>query len=380
VADKKIFVYYLITELGVAGAERVLYNLATKLDKEAFEVRVACLLKRRGEVGRWLAREGIPVDYIDASSRLQVGKLFGFKKRLRELRPDILHTHLFHANIFGRTAARLAGTPHVVSTVHIPERRFRPWQFLMDRLTLGWADCEVCVSNAVLEFTARKVKRRDKLRLIYNGLDVEGLGTTGNPDAVKNELGVAADGPVVGSVGRLDRQKGYIHLVRAFARLRKSFPRAGLVIVGEGPERRRLEAEASKLNIASAVRLPGFRGDVASCINVFDVFCAPSLYEGFGLTVAEAALLEKPIVASNVDSIPEIVADGETALLVEAGDEEGLARCIAELLTDKERARAMGRRAARFVHERFSIEAMVQQYAGLYREILNRGKRGVITE
>jgi glycosyltransferase involved in cell wall biosynthesis len=190
---------------------------------------------------------------------------------------------------------------------------------------------------------------------------------------VRRECGIPDDIPLIGTVGRLSKQKGQTHLIRSIALVLKSVNEARLLIVGHDDQGLRplLEAEIKRLGLTENVTLTGFREDVPDIMAAIDIFCLPSLWEGFGLVLLEAMAQARPVVASRVGSIPEVVLDGQTGILVEPGDEVALARALTELLVDQDRALNLGLAGKRRQEEVFSRQAMVRRTEKLYDQLLS---------
>jgi glycosyltransferase involved in cell wall biosynthesis len=193
---------------------------------------------------------------------------------------------------------------------------------------------------------------RNSVRTVHNGV----------PEQVDTPGPALRDGPVIGSLGRLDEQKGFDVLIRALAEL----PTARAVIVGEGPERGALEALAREVGVAERLELVGWRDDARAWLGSFDVFVLPSRLEGFPLAVVEAMLAGTPVVATDVASVSEAVLHGRTGLLVRPDDPAALAAAIGELLGDHDRGRALAGAARERAHERFTSAQMVRSYMGIY--------------
>jgi glycosyltransferase involved in cell wall biosynthesis len=180
------------------------------------------------------------------------------------------------------------------------------------------------------------------------------------------------DSPLIGAVGRLTEQKGFDYLLEAFARVRDNVNEAHLVIAGDGERRHALESKARLLNIADAVHFLGWRNDVPSIMIDLDALIVPSLWEGFGLVTLEAMALSKPIVASNVSALPEIISHNETGLLVPPADSAALADSILNLLRDPEKAKTFGPRGRARLEKEFTIQRMAQRHVVVYKEAASR--------
>jgi glycosyltransferase involved in cell wall biosynthesis len=359
----------LITELRPAGAERCVYELATRLDRSRFDVRVIAL--RGGTVEDALRQAGVETAVLNVRSKWDFLKVRDLADLLRRWRPDVLHTHLFHADLAGRFAARLAGVPHVVHTVHVAERRFRPWQFAWANLAAGWCDRIVAVSRDVAEFHAeRSGLPRSAYTVIPNGIDVAAYA---RDEIARNRLrsqwSVGDDHVVAAFVGRLDRQKGVDTLLRAVGKLSPRRPGLRLVIAGEGPLRNELESLIAELRLGSCVQMLGFVQDVRAVLSAADVFVLPSRWEGFGLAAAEAMAAGLPVIAGRAAGLRELVEEGRTGLLVDADDASDIAQAIDRMLVSSSDRASMGSAGARRVEDSFKIERNVTRHEELYDEI-----------
>jgi glycosyltransferase involved in cell wall biosynthesis len=295
---------------------------------------------------------------------------------LRKERPDIVHTHSYKAGILGCWAARMAGVRRLVHTPHghvfyghfspIASRLF----MLIERLTTPLMDRMVTLTEGEKrDYIAFSVCTPEKIVTIHSGVDV-GLFGAGNVDPVekRRSLGIDSKASVVGTVGWLLPIKGSMHLLRAMDRVWRKSPDTVLVFVGKGDLEIALKEEARKMGVARRVMFLGWREDVHEIMPVLDVFVLPSLNEGMGRVLVEAMAAGRPIVATSVGGIPDLVRDGENGFLVEPGDTEGLAQKISRLLDQKDMRKAMGERGRLIAHE-FSVERMVEKIDMLYASL-----------
>lgn len=372
----RIRVLYLITELLPAGAERIVQSLATGLDPERFEVRVASLRspggeRGDGEIADELRAAGVPVVPLRARGKLSGRAAARLAFELYTFRPHVIHAHLFHANLAARLAGRVAGAK-VAATYHVVERRALRLRRLTQRLTIPLENVSVCVSEAVAAYVRESLGIRAP-RVIPNGIDLTRYGAPPEPDAARAaaraELGLPPEAFVVGAVGRLDPQKAPEVLLEAFRSLEA--PEALLVYAGEGPLSDELQRSAASLGDGPwgpRVRFLGFRRDVPRILDALDVFALPSRWEGFGLALAEALARGVPAVATRVDSLPEVM--GSAGLLVPPEDPAALAAAFEELRAPERRGelRLRGPRQA----ERFGLGPMREAYQALYEELAAR--------
>jgi glycosyltransferase involved in cell wall biosynthesis len=291
---------------------------------------------------------------------------------LRQQRPAILHTYLFHANLLGRVLGRLAGVPLVICSERTMQTESKA-RYRLNRWTVGLADRVVAVSASVADFCIDHVGLpADKLVVIPNGVDLP-VEPPASRQETRAELALSAaegldlppDAPVIGAVCRLDPLKGLNFLLQALARLAGVW----LVVVGDGPERDRLVALTVELGLAGRVCWAGQRRDVSRLLSAFDLFVQPSLHEGLPNAVLEAMAAGLPVVATAVGGTPEAVVDGVTGLLVPPADVEALAQALAGLLADPERRQRLGRAGRQRVAEHFSLAQMVAKTERLYRDL-----------
>jgi len=313
--------------------------------------------------------DGAHVHYIAGLER--IGKLrylahAGRVRRLvRDLQPDILHA--LHLTSYGLLAGVCEVRPRLVSVwgtdiLEAPGRT--PFHLLITRYALSKADHVTATGFRLANATLRYAPRGKPVTVVPYGVDLTRFRPARN--------GARAEGVVIGSVGRLSREKGLDDLLRAAAQLIKRGAPIRVVLAGDGPERARLIKLAQQLEIETRV---DFRGEVAhdqvpAVLNELDVFVMPSRAEGFGVAALEAAAMELPVVASRVHGIPDVVSDGATGLLVPPGDIASLADAISRLVSDAELRGKMGRAGRAFVEQRYRWEDNVAQMERLYRHVL----------
>ncbi|HEY7380847.1 MAG TPA: glycosyltransferase family 4 protein [Gaiella sp.] len=350
---------------GISGSESHLLLLLPALREHGFDVRFVLL--HEGEQG---AREfasrleevGVPVDAVRL--RLPVDPLAWQRVRriARRLRPAILHTHLVHADFHGLPAGKLARVPVLASTKHgfNPFRASRAFA-AADRAVGRLADLHIAISHGLARYLAETEGFSERrFEVVHYGIV---------PAEEPEPCGTGT--PRLAVVGRLVPIKGHDVLLRALAEARKRLPALEVEIAGAGPLDARLRAQAAGLGLEGAVRFLG-HAPGREVMSRASVVAVPSLGEGFGMVALEAMERGRAVVASSVGGLPEIVSDGETGLLVPAGDAEALAEAVVAVAGDTERARAMGAAGRRRAVEAFSQERCTERVAALYREALAR--------
>jgi glycosyltransferase involved in cell wall biosynthesis len=355
-------IFYLITELDVGGAEKALFELATRLDRQRFEPVVACLSGRGPIFGR-LEEKGIEVIPIDMRGWWDLAAWLRLRRALRANRPHVLHTFLFHANLAGRLASIRLGIGTRIASIRVEEPRLG--HLWLECLTQGLTDVFVCVSESARQYTHRHAHvPLHKLVVVPNGVDPSQCDVP--VMAPPPEWRLPEDAPVVAFVGRLDRQKNPLLLLLAAARVLREAPNAVFAFAGAGRMETRCNAEAERMGLSGSVRWLGWLSDTRPLLARMDLVALPSSWEGMPNVILEAMACGKPAVATSVGGCPELIVEGETGFLVPPGDEAALAERILRLLRDAALRRRLGAAARRRVEREFSITAMVERNESLY--------------
>jgi glycosyltransferase involved in cell wall biosynthesis len=370
---KKIKILHVLTTTA-GGLGQAVLSLVLHLDPERFEVTVA--FGPGYPLDRKFAEGGLRVVPIRMKRGLRAINLFGFwdlYRLIRKERFDVVHTHAPIAGFLGRVAAKLVGVEVVIFTLHggsdLNNRslliRFlsRFAQKLLDRCT----DYYVAVSDYVQKrWLQNQSAAPERLILIYHGTDLRTLPPHTDLSEKRKMLGLPLEETLIGTVGLLETQKGTEDFIRAIPLVIDAFPACRFVVIGDGPLRSHLEAVAAQVGISQSVTFVGWRTDAAELMGILDLFCLPSLWESFGLVLLEAMAYAKPIVATDVGGIPDVITNGESGLLVPPEDPVSLSKAIVYLLAHPEIAREMGRKGEARLRERFTLERMVQQHESLY--------------
>lgn len=299
-----------------------------------------------------------------------------FKLMVRE-NPDIVHTHSSKAGILGRLAAKLSGVSHIIHTPHghVFFGHFGPLAsrvfLLIERLFDHMTDCLVALTEGEKQdYVTLRVAREGKIVKIHSGTDVERfMATAIEAKAKKISLNLNPADVVIGTVGWLLPIKGPVYLLRAMGIVWKAFPDVKLVYVGKGDLEERLKAEAARMGVSDRVRFLGWREDVAEIMQTFDVFVLPSLNEGMGRVIVEAMAAAKPVVASRVGGIPDLVKNGENGYLVKPADPTALADAIQKLLKSGKLRRKMGEKGRQLAGG-FGVANMIEKLDHLYSRLL----------
>jgi glycosyltransferase involved in cell wall biosynthesis len=356
---------------GIAGAENHLLVLLPALRALGVDAEVV-LLQEPGRPIAQLVRAflaaGVPTYELAINMDIDPWLVGRLARLVRSREPHGVHTHGVHADLYGRLSLR--GLDHILllQSRHNDDRFRRLWVMrLLNQWLAERCASIVAISDAVREFVSivegippQKVQR------IYYGLDA--APAPQNVADLRAELGWTG-APLVGFVGRLTGQKGVSVLLNAFANVLSALPTARLLLIGDGPQRAKLEALARELQIATAVHFAGWRADAQAQLATLNVIAIPSLWEGFGLVALEAMLAGVAVVASRVSALPEIVLDGETGVLVPAANAAKLAATLLALLQDPQHATQLGKNGRVRAVGLFTVNQMAAQHAALYKSL-----------
>lgn len=362
-----------ITDLDIGGAERCLTELAIRMDRRRFEPVVYALSPRPSRVDDsflpMLSRAGVPVHFLGGRRILQFPVVVArLKKLLRQQSPQLLQTFLFHANVVGRVAARLAGVDPVVAGIRVAEQGSR-WHLWLDRLTQGWVERYVCVSEAVARFSAEHGGLSpQKLVVIPNGIDLTSYPAQQPADG--DWLGVPRGRRLVTFVGRLAPQKGLEWLMTSLPLWMDKASDCDLLLVGDGPLRGKIETMARASGMGNRVHLLGRRSDVSAILAASELLVLPSRWEGMPNVVLEAMATGKPVVASEVEGVCELLGSAAIKQTVPYGNTQALCQAILAFLDDPALAGDTGRENRRQAERKFDISLTVRAYEQLWESLV----------
>lgn len=375
---KSLKILMFITDLNIGGGQKIVAQIANGLDRKKYEVSVACLFG----AGFWaeqLRNNGIVVENLEMRGKFDFGAVSRLSSLLRKSEIQLINTHLFHANQLGTLTSKLVRVPVIISTRHnvVIGGRHRD---AINRLLAPLRDFSIAVSESVkLTEIEKSHTNPKKISTISNGIDTREYlhSDEGRVATLKKEFGLTNDDSVVVFVGRIVPQKGINILLKAASYLVTEYQNLKILLVGGGssePEARRLVTE---YGLENSVIFGGFRSEISEILAIGDIFVLPSLWEGLPLGIIEAMSAGKPVVATRVGGVPEIVVDGETGLLVPAGNHVALGDALAQLLVDRELAIQIGEAGRKRAIEHFDIRKTVKKTEALYDRLIKE-KLGLV--
>ncbi len=363
---KKGVILQLIESWGPGGAETIVLELCKKLSERSFYPVVGLL--KDGWLNQELSRHGIETVIIKNKYSCDPFCLWQLVKIIRMRKIDIIHSHEFMMNVYGTVASILTNKP-IINTIHGKNYYWEKWRRILAYRFMGhFATKVVAVSEDLKNFVADRTGiNRDKISVIYNGIDLNKYNIKNSCDILKIKKELMLNNVVIGSVGNIYPVKGYLYLIQAASKVIKRIPDITFLIIGKKtPYFDELKRIVDNLGINGHINFLGFRNDVQDLLALFDLYVSPSLSEGLSLSILQAMAAGKPVIATDVGGNQEIIRHGETGILISPQNSEMLADSILMLLENKTLANKLGMAARKVVKEKFSINCMIDNYIKLY--------------
>jgi glycosyltransferase involved in cell wall biosynthesis len=365
----RVKVLQLISSGGYYGAENMLLNLCASQQKAGCENSLMLFYNVHApnvEFYERARRRGLGVRMVHCRGRADWRAIRQIEECIQEDGIELLHTHGYKADLYGYVAARRSGKP-IVATCHnwVGGTAALGIYNHLDRMALKRFRGLAAVSDSVAQRLLNSGVAAPKIRTLAIGIDVEPFEHA-LPSPALNFDG----NKVNGMVARLDLQKGFECLLRAAHQLCGIFPALKVVIAGEGPDRQAIENMIQRFGLQSSVSLAGHHSDMPGIYAAIDIFVLPSLNEGLPMTILEAMAASKPVIATRVGAIPSVINAGETGLLVDPGDADGLRDALARLLSDSDLCQRLGAAGHDWVRRNYTSEAMAMKYRQMYGEVL----------
>ena len=385
----RLHVVHLIEALGPGGAERLLYTNLKHFDRERIRSTVITVYPHATHWLEPITALGVPVVSLNCTSRRDIPKgIRTLRNWLLSNEPDVIHSHLWAANIIGRVAGRLTGTP-VISSIHNPDHEAEAWadgadvshlKRLVVRALDRWTaragnDRLIAVSDYVKRSANRHLRvSLDSIDRVYNPIDVDHLQTMSKTNRAEmlRSMGLPLNSLILLNVARVSPQKGLLYALRALPSILRRYPSAHLISVGATTDPawlEQLQREAAALGVTDHFHVLGSRRDVIDFLRACDVFIFPSLYEGLGIALIEAMAAGCACVATSAGPIPEVVSDGKDGILVPPGDAHAIAASVCRLLDDESLRLRLGDAATKTAFSRFQPQKSADTLTTIYESV-----------
>lgn len=362
----KINILHLITSLNIGGTEKYLLYITRAL-KSNFNFCVG-YLKQEGHVADELKREGIQI--------YRLNNLYNLFRFLKKNKIYILHTHLYRANIIGRIIGKVANVPVIVSSQRSIDGWKKFYYVLLDRITARFNDCIIANSQETKKILIKREKiEPDRISVIYNGVDIKDYVLGVGPTSLRTELKIGINTPVIGYVGRLHREKGVDLIPEIVSKLKQIIPKFKFIIIGEGPFKEELKKYIKKYGLTEDIILLDCRQNILDYIAIMNIVILPSREESFPQVILEAMKMAKPVVATDVGGVKELVINDLNGILISPYNPEAFVKAICRILQDKNKAYAMGEAGKKHVIENFPIDKMIKQTEQIYTKLIDEKTR-----
>ncbi len=378
-ANNKITILHILSSAGIAGGERYLQDL---IKYSHPSIKHLIILPFQGPFIQVLKDKKYHFNIVDMRKRFSLPSIFSLVQHIKNSKVDIVHTHGYRANFYGRIACILGGVKNV-STIHVSLYDYADTPFLiryayimLERILSYTTSTFICISNAMKEDMLRLGIEPQKIVVIQNGVDLERFFPRPLQEGLIKELEIRTDGPVIGTVGRMVTEKGQKYLVEALKYLKTEWKDLKCLFVGEGPMLSEIKRMAFDLGVDDMCIFPGIRKDIERIYPLLDLFVLPSIREPFGLVLLEAMACGVPVLSTEAGGPSELIESEVNGLLVPPRDSKTLASKIRWLLSNKEKAEEMGREGFKTVKNCFSARKTAKEVGDVYYSIYKGKSKG----
>lgn len=367
-----------ITQAVIGGTLEYIKLFFTNIDKEKFDVELVC--PAYGPMKDEIEALGFKVYVIDMQREINLIKDFKtyeeLKCLIRRVKPDIVHLHSSKAGVLGRLAAYKNKIPNIYnphgwSFSMVVSNKKKKVYALIEKFCSKYCDYIINISDDEQKLAIKyNISSKDKMKVIYNGIDIKKYETFYDRKKVLNELNIPEDSFIIGMVGRITKQKSPETFIQIASKLKDKIENAYFILVGDGELKFEIEELVKKLNVNDRVRITGWTNQVSKYISIFDVGLLTSKWEGFGLVLAEYMAAQKPVVASDVGGIKNVIINDFNGILVNPDDINGFCDAIIKIKNDNELRKELKCNGYEIVNERFNIKRVVKEHEKLYLDLL----------
>ena len=367
---KKHKIGFVIWSLGLGGAERVIMQLATGVDRDRFEPIILCL-NDKGAFSDEMEEQGVRVHAFNKKGALDFKMLINMIKFIRSENISILHTHLWGANVWGRLAGFMTHIP-VIITEHNVDVWKKGLHRIIDISLSPLSSKVITVSDEVKKFYINWGLPAKKIVTVYNGVDVNTFSKPIDVSDLRKSYSINENDIVIGWLGRMVPAKDLQTLLRAFKKTvsKAEYSHAKLMLVGDGPDKEEIEALGVELGLTDSIIYAGFQKKVLEFYHLMDLVVLSSTREGHPIVALEAMACARPMVATSVGGVPELVQDGITGHIVAPKDPDAFSEALEKLLNSSEERKKQGLAAQQLIRDKYSVDVMIKKHEELYLEVL----------
>lgn len=356
------------------GVDRYIRMLLKYLDKEKFENILVCSQDFHEEDYRDLVDSFEQVEMTRAIGGRDLKAIKGVRALIKKYNPDIVYAHSSKAGAIARAADiglrnRCVYNPHGWAFNMRCSAKKKAMYTAIEKIAAPFCDKIICISDAEKQSALdKKICREDKLQVIFNGVDIESYENGVRGAIKRKDLNIPEDAFVVGMVGRMSPQKAPDVFVKMAKQVKDEVPNAHFIIVGNGNQEDEIRKYAEDNGFSNSLHITGWVDNPMSYVELFDVACLLSRWEGFGLALPEYMMAGKPIVASRVDAIPNIIRNGENGLLVEVDDDIGASKAVLRILREDGLRKKIVAQGLEDVHNRFNARRVSEEHSKLFNK------------
>jgi len=365
---EKIKVLQLVEDFKIGGLERVVESVFNGLNTEKYEPSIWCIAEG-GELFDEIIKENMDIRILNIGTYHNPFNIVKLAFLIRNQKFHIIHTHGYYASTMGRISAFLARTPIIIAHVHTTYWDFKKRHLRIEKILSLITDSIICCSNAVKEFIVSKEKiNLNKTTIIYNGIHCKKSEDTETVLDLSDQKVVQ-----IAVVASLVENKGHKNLLEAFSKIVRNHSNVKLTILGDGPLRYQLADQAKRLRISDYTEFLGIVRDVQMILKDCDIVVLPSIArEGLGMAIIEGMCLAKPVIASNIGGIPELVENGVNGYLIPPGDSDSLSEMLEILIKNRELCGRMGAEGRKKFEKDFDADTMIKKVEELYDSLLDK--------
>lgn len=365
-------IMYIIDDLLIGGAQKVLLNTIKGINKKKYKILVISLFDGEGMQNQ-IEAAGAQVIFLHMAHKYDVVSFIKLIRIIKKNNISIVHTHLALANFIGRLAAKLAGVKIIIATIHNYFYHQKILNLLIDKTMYHFSSIIICVSEDLKKWYISKAKVNGvKLITIHNSIDLNEFNFSADKQNTRKNFGIHNENIILGNIQPIRKANNQRLLISAVAKILKTHNNIKLLVVGDGPEKINLEKFVIRLGLQNNIVFLGFKRNLSEIYSVIDIFVSCPLYESFGMVILEAMAMKKPVISTRVGGIPEVVLENESAVLVESENVNELSSAIISLIEDKDKQNYMGLIGRKRAEKLFSLETIGNKIDALYEKQLSQ--------